>query len=167
MMASVDRRTLWRAKKDAEITFLTTELNAKRAQLNLPPVSFTLEHSVPFKGGKRPCYNPPEELTKLQLRQWRLEEKKKRKAMKQSENRKRKAALLKEMKEQLSELNKMLEVKMNHESTVRPCNQTEESIEVDPYIENLVDSAPWIYGEIVASGDEIVHVFDNEVEGTD
>ena len=62
--------------------------------------------------------------------------------------------------------NSALGLSTNHESTVGPCNRTEESIEVDPYIENDVDSAPWIYGEIVASGDEIAHVFDDEVEGT-
>jgi hypothetical protein len=180
--SAAERNARWRAKKNAEITSLETELNAIRAQLNLPPISFTLEHSLPFKGGRRPWYNPPEGLTKLQLEQWRREERKKRKAIKQRENRMRKSALLKEMKQQLSELNRKIEEKMsmevqadgtllglsmNHESTVGPCDHTEETLEVDPYIENDVDSAPWMNGEIVASADEIANVFDNDVEGLD
>jgi uncharacterized Fe-S cluster protein YjdI len=56
---------------------------------------------------------------------------------------------------------------LSKKSTVGRCNHAEETVEVDPYIENDVDSAPWMRGEIVASADEIAHVFDDEVEEMD
>jgi hypothetical protein len=105
----------WRAKKKAEAISITNELNAKMAELNLPPASWELEHSCPFKGGKRPGYKPPKgqraSMTKQQLSQWQCEARKKRKAIKQRENRMRKKAMLDQMKKELVELNRRLEEK--------------------------------------------------------
>jgi hypothetical protein len=109
------RSNRWQAKKNAEVISIIAELNAKRAELNLPPVSWALEQSCPFKGKKRLVYEPPAELrasiTNQQISQWQCEARKKRKAAKQRENRMRKKAMLKSMKEELVELTRRVEEK--------------------------------------------------------
>jgi hypothetical protein len=112
-----DRNVKWRARKKAEALSIANKVNAKRAELNLPSssVGLALKHYCPFKGKKRPGYNPPDEemalMTKQQLSQWRREERRKRKAMVQHENRMRKKSLLNKMKEELDELNRRIEEK--------------------------------------------------------
>jgi predicted small lipoprotein YifL len=177
----------WRAKINDEVNSITTELNAKRAELGLPPVSWTFEQSCTFKGRKRPVYLPPEELrasmTKQQVSQWQNEERKKRKALKQRENRMRKKALLDQMKRELVELNHRVEEKKKREMDTLPSdiNKTKPTLRVtadddvralfqwveqellvaDPYIEDDVDTAPWSDDdEILVSAVEIAKVFD-------
>jgi hypothetical protein len=119
-----ERNSRWRAKINAEVNSITTELNAKRAELGLPPVSWTFEHSCTFKGRKRPVYLPPKELrasmTEQQVSQWQCEERKKRKALKQRENRMRKKAMLDQMKAELVELNRRVEEMKKREIDTLP-----------------------------------------------
>jgi hypothetical protein len=172
----------WRAKKKAEAILITNELNAKRAELNLPPVSWELKHSCPFKGGKRPGYKPPKEqralMTKQQLSQWQCEARKQRKAIKQRENRIRKKVMLDQMKKELVELNRRLEKKKRKTEDrtsddtvtapiqgieqVKNSRRKEDILVADPFIENDVDAAAsWLDDdETLASADEIANVFD-------
>jgi hypothetical protein len=184
----LNRNSRWRAKKNEEAISITEQLNAKRAELSLPPVSWTLKHHCPFKGGKRPGYNPPKDLrmTKQQASQWRHEEKKKRKAIKQRENRMMKKAMLNQMKEELDELDQRIEAKkqtmevkvdrkvkqtlrVTADKVVSLKNDpksglyidTEETLLADPYIEHNFDTVPWMNGDVkFVSPDEITRVFD-------
>ncbi|KAL7513206.1 hypothetical protein ACHAXN_010258 [Cyclotella atomus] len=184
-----DRNVKWRARKKAEALSIANEVNAKRAELNLPSssVGLTLKHCCPFKGMKRPGYNPPDEemalMTKQQLSQWRREERRKRKVMAQHENRMRKKALLNKMKEELDELNRRIEeknqkkdaqvdrkakemtiVSIKSEVESGSYNDAEEALAADPYIDNDVDAASWVDGDVIlASADEIASVFDDEL----
>jgi hypothetical protein len=172
-----ERNRRWRAKKNAKVISIINELNAKRAELDLPPISWNwkFEHSCTFKGEKRPVYEPPIELrasmTEQQVRQWQCEESKKRKAIKQRENRRRKKALLDQMKEELVILNRRVEEKKREmeartsdikkakmsddavSSSIQGIEQVknscpeEEFLVADPYIENDVDTASWSDGD--------------------
>ena len=184
-----DRNVKWRARKKAEALSIANEVNAKRAELNLPSssVDLTLKHCCPFEGQKRPDYNPPEEemalMTKQQLSQWRREEQRKRKAMAQHENRMRKKAMLNKMKEELDELNRRIEeknkkkdvqvdrkakeitiVSIRNDAESDSYNDAGEVLTADPYIENDLDAALWVDGDVIlASADEIASVFDHEL----
>ena len=106
--ASSMRNSRWRELKADEIKMLMDELNAKRTMLNMPEVTFTLP-KVSLKGTKKPNYNPPTEMSQDDLKKWKANERKKRKAAMQRENRRRKAELLKSFKVQLVVLDKMIE----------------------------------------------------------
>ena len=104
------RKARYRKSKAAKETAMIKELNAKRAQLNLPPFNTKLSRRS-LKGTKRPEYGPSTEMDGDDLKQWRIKDRKRRKAAQQRENRKKKNAMLKSMEEQLSILTAAIEHK--------------------------------------------------------
>ena len=104
------RKARYRKSKAAEEAALIEELNAKRAQLNLPPFTTKLPRRS-LKGTKRPEYGPSTGMDGDELKQWRIKDRKRRKAAQQRETRKKKNALLKSMEEQLSILTAAIEHK--------------------------------------------------------
>ena len=102
------RNARWRESYAKKLNDLMDELNAKRALLNLPEVTLTLPKAS-LKGTKKPEYSPPTTLSPNDLKKWKANERKKRKAVSQRENRKRKAELIKSFKAQLVDLDKQIE----------------------------------------------------------
>ena len=183
------RNRRWRAIHSAKVQSMTDQVNAMRAEMGLGSVSTKFTHSCPFKGGKRPHYEPPAKLlatmTKEQLSLWKKEERRKRKAAMQRENRKRKAAMVEGLEKELSKAKKS-ESKSVAKSAVRKepnqpallvqvkepatplSNETDKTLLADPY-ESNTDTASWIGDEVeMLPSDELVHAFDvpAEVVGT-
>ena len=100
-LSNAERTARWRQSKDTRMKALLDEVNAMRAQLNLPKFSLEIPRRA-MKGEKKIQYYPPTEMTAEELRQWRSEKRKIRKAEDQRLNRKKKAALLKSLREQLT-----------------------------------------------------------------
>ena len=81
----------WRKHVENRHQALLNFVNARRAKLYLPPVSLGQPHTCSHKGKARPNYFPegysPATMTDAELRQWRMDQRFKRKAAKQQENR--------------------------------------------------------------------------------
>ena len=103
-----------RDKKKLEDEALVAAYNKMRAEQNLPPISLTLTHIVPFKGGSRPNYNPPPEIlarmTESDQTEWRHVQRKKRKAEKMVENRRTKKDIIEKIRKELGALGMLKEV---------------------------------------------------------
>ena len=104
------RNARWRVSKAAKEEAIVAELNAKRAHFNLPKVTLKLPR-VSLKGTKRNEYDPPAEMIGEELKQWKADDRKRRKALAQAENRRKRSALFENMKEQLSALTEAIEQK--------------------------------------------------------
>lgn len=107
-ISNAARNAAWRESNAAKLEELVDELNAKRAQLNLPKVSLRLPRAS-LKGTKKPNYSPPTKMPQEDVKNWKLDQRKKRKAAMQRENRRRRTELIKSYREQLAVLNKLIE----------------------------------------------------------
>jgi hypothetical protein len=104
------RNARWRVSKAAKEEAMVAELNAKRAHFNLPKVTLKLPRAS-LKGTKRNEYAPPADMIGEELKQWKADDRKRRKALAQAENRRKRRVLFENMKEQLSALTEAIEQK--------------------------------------------------------
>lgn len=103
-----ERNARWRERQAVEEKILVDKLNAKRAQLNLPPVSLSLPR-YSKKGTKRPEYEPPTKMEGDPLKEWKALQRKKRKAAQQAENRIKKSEMVEAYRKQLVDLERIIE----------------------------------------------------------
>ena len=105
----------FRAKESKKAQDMVDEYNYYLMKLNMPTVSLAFKHECPFKGGTKPDYQPTPEMMKNMTAddvvEWKNEQRKKRKALKQKENRMKKAQMLRIIQEQLPELKRKAEEK--------------------------------------------------------
>ena len=111
------RNARYRKSMAAKEKAFIEELNDKRAQLNLPPI--TIKPSRPsLKGTKRPEYAPPTKMDEDEVKEWKYKDRLRRKAARERERRKERRALMESLEEQLAILTKAIEQKTRAEEVL-------------------------------------------------
>jgi hypothetical protein len=101
-----------RARKAQHIEELQDSINAHRAILDLPPKDFTKKPAWTRKGTSRPNYEPPPEelanMTKEEIKEWKIAERKKRRNKKGREKKDREDAYKFSLRKELRDLEVMV-----------------------------------------------------------
>lgn len=112
-----------RARKAHHIEELQDSINAHRAILDLPPKDFTKKPAWTRKGTSRPNYEPPPEelanMTKEEIKEWKIAERKKRRNKKGREKKDREDAYKVSLRKELRDLEVMVYARYEKREEVR------------------------------------------------